>query len=491
MSFKTDQFHALFDPKGVVVAGASTHPGKFGFVSLHNILASGYQGKVFGTNLQGETVLGIHTVPSIDDLPDGEVDLAFVCTPASTNPELLRACARKGIRSAFITSAGYGEAGDKGLAAQRELVALASELGILLAGPNGQGVVSTPSKLCAQIVAPYPPAGRIGVASQSGNFVSSFMNFAAQSGIGISRAVSAGNAAMVTVADFLEFFADDPATSVGLAYVEGIADGRAFFERVRDVAAKQPLVIVKGGATEGGQQAAASHTGALAANDRVFDGVCKQAGVTRAATVEEAFEAAATFATQPLPKGPNVVVMTTAGGWGVVTADAITRDRDLVLLPLPDDLKARIDTQLPPRWSRNNPVDLAGGETRDTIPDVMAMIAEHPDVHSIVYLGLGIQSNQARLMEQGPFYPGQGLDRIVAYHQRQDARFAEAADEISTATGKPILTATELALADPTNPGPATVRATGRMCYGSANRAVTALGHLFRYTRFLERRGLR
>jgi acetyltransferase len=492
MSGRTDHagFRALFDPRGVVVVGASTHPGKFGFVSLHNVLACGFEGRVFGTNLEAETVLGVATVRSIDELPDGAIDLAFVCTPASTNAEILRACARKGIGAAFLTSAGYGEAGEEGRRAQDALVALARELGILLAGPNGQGVVSTPSKLCAQIVAPYPPAGRIGVASQSGNFVSSFMNWSIATGVGISRAVSAGNAAMVSVADYLDFYAHDPATAVGLAYVEGIVDGRAFFERVAGVAARKPLVVVKGGSTDGGARAAASHTGALAADDKVFDGMCRQAGVVRAATVEEAFEAAATFATQPLPKGPNVVVMTTAGGWGVVTADAITRDRDLVLMPLPADLKAQIDTKLPPRWSRNNPVDLAGSETRDTIPEVMEMIACHPEVDAVVYLGLGIQANQARLMAAGRFYPGNGLDRVVAFHQRQDARYAEAADELSRRTGKPILCASELVVADPSNAGPATVRATGRLCYASANRAVTSLGHLYRYARFRRRRGL-
>jgi acyl-CoA synthetase (NDP forming) len=490
MTHTRAQFLALFEPRGVVVVGASSHPGKFGFVSLHNILASGYAGRVFGTNLGGEEVLGIQTVASVDDLPDGQVDLAFVCTPAAANPEVLRACARKGIRAAFITSAGYGEAGDDGRRAQDQLVALAHELGILLAGPNGQGVVSTPASLCAQIVAPYPPAGRIGIASQSGNFVSSFLNWSRATGVGVSRAVSAGNAAAVTVADYLEFYASDPATTVGLAYVEGIADGRAFVERARIICERMPLVLVKGGATEGGARAAASHTGALASDDKVFDGAVRQVGATRAATVEEAFEAAATFASQPLPAGPNVVVMTTAGGWGVVTADAITASRDLSLLPLPDDLRTAIDPHLPPRWSRNNPVDLAGGETRDTIPTVLELIAGHPDVHAVVYLGLGIQSNQARLMREGPFFPGHGLDRIVAYHERQDARFAEAAHEISVATGKPILTATELAVADPANPGPATVRATGRLCYSSANRAVTALGHLYRYRRWRTARGL-
>jgi acetyltransferase len=480
----------LFEPRGVLITGASTHPGKFGFVSLHNLLASGYTGGVFGTNLQGEEVLGIRTVADIDALPQGAIDLVFVCTPAAANPALLRACAAKGVKAAFLTSAGYGEAGDEGRAAEDALVALADELGILLAGPNGQGVVSTPANLCAQIVAPYPPAGAIGVASQSGNFVSSFLNYSRQTGVGISRAVSAGNAAAVTPADYLDWYADDQATAVSLAYVEGIVDGRRLLDRFASVAARKPLVVVKGGATENGARAAASHTGALAADDKVFDGACRQAGVTRAATVEEAFEAAASFATQPLPKGPNTIVLTTAGGWGVVTSDAIARDGRLTLMALPDDLQAQIDSKLPPRWSRNNPVDCAGGETRDTIPEVMEMIVAHPSVDAVIYLGLGIQSNQARLMREGRFYPDHGLERIVAYHERQDERFAEAAHELSVRYDKPVLTATELAVADPDNAGPRTVRATGRLCYASGNRAVTALGHLWEYAQFRQRRGL-
>jgi acetyltransferase len=483
-------FRALFEPRGVIVAGASTHPGKFGFVALHNILSSGYSGRVAATNLEAEPVLGVEAARTVDELPDGPWDLVFVCTPAGANADLLRACARRGVRAAFLTSAGYGEAGDAGLRAQRELVALADELGILLAGPNGQGVVSTPVQLCAQIVAPYPPPGRIAIASQSGNFVSSFENWAVQTGVGVSRAVSAGNAAAVSVADYLDWFADDDATAVSLAYVEGVDDGRSLFDRLVQVARRKPVVLVKGGTTAGGQRAAASHTGSLAADDRIFDGMCRQAGITRAATVEEAFEAAATFATQPLPRGPRTAVLTTAGGWGVVTADAIARAPGLELAPLPNDLRAAIDEKLPPRWSRNDPIDLAGAETRDTIPEVMELVARHPDIDAIVYLGLGIQSNQARLLREGAFYPDHGLLRIVAYHERQDVRFAQAAAQISVATGKPILTATELAVAAPDNPGPATVRATGRVCYSSANRAVVALAHLWHDARYRIARGL-
>ena len=478
-----EQFAALFEPRGVVVAGASTHPGKFGFVSLHNLLASGYRGDVYGTSRHGGSVLGVPTVVDVAELPDGVLDLVFVCTPPSANGELLAACAKKGIKAAFVTSAGYGEAGPDGRRAEAHLVALADELGILLAGPNGQGVISTPASLCAQIVAPYPPPGGIAVVSQSGNFVSSFLNLARWTGVGISRAVSAGNAAAVSVADYLAYYAEDPATAVSLAYVEGISDGRALFDEFAEAARRKPLVLLKGGATAGGAKAAASHTGALAADDKVFDGECRAAGITRTATVEEAFEAAATFATQPLPSGPRVVVVTTAGGWGVVTADAITRHDDLELVDLPDDLRATIDALLPPRWSRSNPIDCAGGETRDTIPEVLRAVAEHEGADAVILLGIGIQSNQARLMREGRFFPDHGLDRIVDYHERQDARYAAAATALSNETGKPILVASELAVADPDNAGPAAVRASGRLCYASGNRAVAALGHLWRHAR--------
>jgi acetyltransferase len=484
-----EHFRALFDPRGVVVAGASTHPGKFGFVALHNLLANGFDGDVYATNREGVEVLGRATLESIDDVPEGRADLVFVCTPAAANPSVLRSAASKGIRAAFIASAGYGEAGPEGQVLQDELVELAGELDMLVVGPNGQGVISTPASMCAQIVAPYPPRGRIAIVSQSGNFVSSFMNYSRQSGVGVSRAVSAGNAAQVGVVDFLEYFATDPETDVALAYVEGIRDGRAFYERLRAVCERMPVVVVKGGASSVGARAAASHTGSLATDDRVFDGMCRQAGAVRAGTIEEAFEAAATFATQPLPAGPGVAVVTTAGGWGVVTADAITRT-DLELMPLPDELVAELDEKLPPRWSRNNPIDMAGGETKDTIPDVLSTVARHPAVESIVFLGMGIQANQGQMEREGPFYPDHGLDRIVTFHDRQDRRYTSTASELVEQLGKPILTATELAV---TSPGNAAVRGvvdSGRYCYPSSNRAVVALAHLWHRSRWLRRRAL-
>jgi acetyltransferase len=484
-----ERFAPLFHPRGIIVAGASSHPGKFGFVVLHNLLRFGYTGEVFAVNREGAEVLGRKSFRDVAEVPEGAADLVFVCTPNSANPELLRACARKGVRAAFVASAGYGEAGRDGRVLERELVAVADELGVLLAGPNGQGVISTPRSMCAQIVAPYPPPGRISIASQSGNLVSSFLNYAVESGIGVSKAISCGNSAQTTLADYLEYFGADPETSVALGYLEGIGDGPAFLSAVRGLTARKPLVLVKGGVAAEGKRAAASHTGSLASDDRVFDGICRQLGVARAATIEEAFEWAATFASQPLPRGRRVVVFTTAGGWGVLAADACAA-AGLELVPLPEELRSAIDALVPARWSRNNPIDLAGGETRDTVPEVLDLICAQKEVDAVIHLGIGIQAAQAQAFRTGPFHPGFGLDRIVAYHERQDRRYAEAARQASERHGKPVLTASELAATDRAygNAGPQGVKAEGRLCYPSAHRAVSALAALARYAEF--RRGI-
>lgn len=470
-------YSALFEPRGVVVAGVSSHPGKFGFAAFHNISAGGYQGRLWGTTRTGEDILGQTTYPSVADLPDGPLDLVFLCVPHDAVAPVLREAAERGARAAFCATAGYAEAGAAGRGMQDELCDIAGELDILLAGPNGQGLISTPVSLCAQIVAPMPLAGSIGIASQSGGFVSAFANLATSAGVGISRTISIGNAAQVGVADFLEYFATDPATNVGLAYLENVDE--TLVPRLREVTRELPVVLLRGGRGETGPEAVAAHTGSTAGGAAI-DEQLADAGVCVVKTVGEAFRAAATFATQPLPKGARTVVFGTAGGWGVVTADAVEASA-LELVEIPDDLMAEIDERVPPRWSRRNPIDLAGGESRDTIPDLLPLIASHPDVDAVIYLGLGIQSNQAKLLRAGPFGADGDLDRIIDYHERQDERFALAAAEASEVSGKPVLTATELALADPANPGPATVRATGRFCHAGGDEAAAALAQLWQY----------
>ena len=484
-----DRFRPLFYPRGVIMTGVSQHPGKFGSVALHNLIRFGYQGEIFGINREGLECYGHRTYTAIGDVPKGRADLAFICTPAKINPDLLRQCHDRGVRAAFVASGGYAEGGPDGVARQRELIELADELGITLAGPNGQGLISTPVSMCAQITAPFPPPGPISAVSQSGNLATSFMNYGVLSGIGFSKVVSAGNSAQLGIADYLEYFAVDPETEVSLVYMENLDDGRRFLDAARAHTAKKPLVVLRGGTTDQGTRAASSHTGALASNARVFDGACRQAGITRATTLEEAYETAASFAVQPLPRGRRTLVFTVAGGWGVLTSDAIAL-AGLELIPLPDDLKSEIDKLVPPLWSKNNPIDLAGGETRDTIPQVLELAASHSDVDAIVYLGIGTQDGQGQAFRSGKFYPDHGLDRMAGFHQRQDLRYGTAAAEASAKHGKPILIATDLVYTDREygNAGPTGVKQSGRLCYQSGHRAVRVLSHMVRYSEFLQRR---
>lgn len=475
----------LFEPKGIVVAGASSHPGKFGFAVLHNILTCGYAGRVFATNRNGGSLLGIDCLASVAEVPHDQADLVYVCVPASGVESVLRDAASVGIRAAFIASSGFGEGGDpQGLELGQKLTSVASELGMIVAGPNGQGLVSTPMSLCAQFVAPFPPVGRISVVSQSGNLASGAMNFATASGVGISRAVSAGNATCLGVADYLAWLSHDPATSAVVSYVEGVADARQFYETLKRATRHKPVVVVKGGRSDQGAKAAASHTGSLATNDRIFDGLLRQAGAWRSPDMGAAVGTAAALAAHEPMLGPNVVFLTTAGGWGVLSADALA-STPLQLMDLPADLMQSLNELLPGGWSKANPIDVAGGETRDTIPQAIHLLANHPDVHGVLMLGMGIQSNTAALMRSGKFADHEDIERICAFHERQDRRYAEAIVEASAATGTPVLAATELAISHRDNPGPATLRSHGHPCFTSPSAAVDAFAALYARGRYL------
>ena len=470
---------ALFNPKGVVVVGASTHPGKFGFVALHNILSSGFDGPVFATNPNKPEILGIQTLERIQDVPSGEADFAMICISPNQIMDALPELAKIGITSAFVVSGGFKETDENGEALEKQLMTKAEECGIIIAGPNGQGLVSTPVNLCSQIVSPYPPRGDISIASQSGNILSALMNLSRLSNIGIARAISVGNQGQINIADYLDYFLYDLETAVVVIYVEGIPDGRRFYESLQSLACKKPVIIIRGGSTESGAIAAASHTGSLASDFSIFSAMVRQAGAFLANGVESAFNFAATFSTQPLPKGNSVVVMTTAGGWGVLTADAIS-GTNLELLRLPDDLKTTIDSLLPPRWSKNNPVDLAGGETRDTIPELLSVLLEHASVDSLIFLGLGIQGNVARSYFESP-YANEGTNRMANFHSSQEQRYAESIIAATNKYRKPVLVSSELSIADPNNPGPKSLRDHGFLCYNSPDNAVQCLSQLVNF----------
>jgi acetyltransferase len=472
----------MFDPRGIVVLGASTHPGKFGFVALHNITVSGFRGAVYGFNQSGEQVLDASIVNSLSDIPVGSVDLAFFCTPASMNEELLRQCASRGITAAFVASAGYRESDVRGAELEERLVLVADELGIALGGPNGQGLVSTPSQLCAQIVAPYPPSGSLSVVSQSGNFVSSFLNWSVHSGVGVARAVSAGNSAQTSVADYLEYFTDDSHTDTSIVYLESISDGPRCFAAVERHCRVKPLVLIKGGRTESGKKAASSHTGAMASNYETFAAKCRSIGASVVDDPEMAFDIAAAFNTLPSTNGGRLAILTTVGGWGVVSSDVVHALEHLQLAQLTTDLLTQLDETMPTRWSRSNPLDCAGGETRDTVPQALEVLCASGEVDMVLLLGLGIQGNQAQMMKRGGLAHTAGLDRIIAYHERQEMRYVDAAVDLSGKFGVPVALATELAVADRENAAIRHARERSAYVFPSGPRAARALDQLVAYS---------
>ena len=482
------KFDPLFNPNGIAVVGVSSHPGRFGSVALHNILRFGYEGKIFPVNRDGAKVFGMQSYKDIDDIPNNEAELAFIATPPKHNEEILKKAHAKGIKAAFVAAGGYSESDEEGKGLEAQLVNTANQLNMTIAGPNGQGVISTNSKLCAQIAAPYPPSGRISLVSQSGNVLSSLMNHAIRTEIGVNKAISAGNSAQTKITDYLNYFAADESTDVVVAYLEGVDNGQEFINVVDHFTSKKPLVLIKGGIANEGIKAASSHTGSMATDNKVFQGICNQYGVIQAPTIGEGFVWAATFATQPQLKGDKVVIFTTAGGWGVLAADAIS-NTDLNLIDLPKSIVSSVNKLVPSRWSQSNPIDLAGGETRDTIPAVMDIVASNKDVDAIIHLGIGIQSAQAYAFESGEYYQDKELEleRLVDFHQKQDERYAMAAIESSAKYDIPILTATELVNSDRHygNPGPTTVKKNGRVCYASAHRAVKALEMLNQYRKYM------
>lgn len=470
----------LFNPCGVVVVGASTHPGKFGFVALHNILSNGFEGKIVATNPKTPKILGIQTLSSVAEIPNDSVDAAIVCLGPEQAIDVLPDLASIGVKAAFVVSGGFRESSGAGYDLENKLVESAISLGISIAGPNGQGYISTPARLCAQIVSPYPPAGSISIASQSGNVLSALLNHSRARNIGIARAISIGNQAQLNVADYLRYFAKDTSTNVVISYVEGLPDGRDFYNALSEISERKPVIVVRGGRTNDGAKAAASHTGSMASDHKIFETAIAQAGAIGARDPEEAFDFAAAFATQPLPKGNNVLVITTAGGWGVITADEISKS-NLNLMKLPNDLLNSIDSHLPPRWSKGNPIDLAGGETRDTIPNVISVALQHPKVDSIIFLGLGIQGNVARSYLESPLRTEE-TERMANFHMSQEKRYAESIVQGIKDYKKPVFVASEIGITDSTNPGPSRLIELGSMCHNSPSSAVRSLEALTKFS---------
>ncbi len=349
---------SFLDPHSIAVIGASRDPSKVGGSVLANLRSAGFAGRIVPVNVRATTVQGLPASPSLHAV-DGPVDLAVITVPAPAVLPALKDCVAKGVGGAVVISAGFRESGEDGREREAELREWLRAEPIRVLGPNCLGWIRPSRRLNVTFAPGMPEAGGIAFVSHSGALAVAILDWARERRMGFSLFASLGNQADLTEADVLEAVTADAETRVIAAYIEGVADGRRFFEALCAAAAVKPVVLLKAGRSAEGARAVSSHTGALAGSDQAFDAAVKQAGALRAGTVEELFDLARGLVSQPLPRGRRLLVVTNGGGLGIVATDA-AREAGLAVDPLDAAVRERLAAVLPPTASFANPVDLVG-----------------------------------------------------------------------------------------------------------------------------------
>ncbi|MCJ7609148.1 acetate--CoA ligase family protein [Candidatus Bathyarchaeota archaeon] len=381
MSSALEAMKGMFMPSSVAVVGASREPGKVGYSVVKNLIDGGYKGRVYPINPSAPEVLGLKAYTSIREVPETP-DVAIIAIPAKYVAGTVAELGARGVTVAVIITSGFAEIGEKEL--QNSLIDAGSKAGVRLVGPNIFGYYYTPRDLCATFCTPYTRRGGIALTCQSGGVGMAIIGFTRSRGIGVSAIVGLGNKADVNEKDMLEFFAQDANTKVIAMHMEDIKDGRGFIEAARRASSQKPVVVMKVGRSQYGARAAASHTGALAGEDAVYDAAFRQAGVLRAKSLEEFLDWARVLEKLPLPKGENVLVHTSAGGLGVILSDAC-HDRGLKLMEVPEDMTAKLGKFVPPFGSLRNPVDITGSNTPEGNLETMRIVLKDPRVHAVVF----------------------------------------------------------------------------------------------------------
>ncbi|MBT3391023.1 MAG: CoA-binding protein [Chloroflexi bacterium] len=373
----------FFNPKGVVIIGASNDPAKLGYGLAINLVRSNYQGAIHFVNLKGGELLGRTIYTNVLEIPN-PVDLAAVLIPAPYVADALRQCGQRGIQAAIIGSGGFREVGSEGAALEEEILAVARQYSIRLIGPNCIGLLDTHLPIDTTFLPPPGPTpGDVAFISHSGAICAAVIDWARGQGYGLSRLVSLGNQADVSETDMLAPVAADPFTHVLALYIEGVKDGRRFVEEARKVVQEKPIIALKVGRFEAGQRAVASHTGALAGQESAYNAAFRRGGVLRAATSEEMFDQARALAWCPLPKGRKVAVLTNAGGPGVTAADALEA-LGLELAELSGETRAALGGLLPPAASLSNPVDMLASAGPEQFAASLRIALADPGVDSVM-----------------------------------------------------------------------------------------------------------
>ena len=370
----------IMKPDSVAVIGASAEAGKIGNSVMKNLINGGYLGAIYPVHPKAEEIEGLRAYKSVKDV-EGPIDVAVFAIPAPLVPGALRECGEKGIPGAVLIPSGFAETGN--VAEQEELQRIGREYNVRLMGPNIYGFYYTHKNLCATFCTAYDVKGQVALSSQSGGIGMAIVGFSRSAGMGVSAIVGLGNKADIDEDDLLTFFEQDENTQVIAQHFEDLKDGRAFAEVASRVSKKKPIIALKAGRTAAGARAASSHTGALAGNDKVYEDVLEHAGVIRARSLRDLLEFARGVPELPTPKGENVVIITGAGGSGVLLSDACV-DNGLNLMAMPPDLDAAFREFIPPFGAAGNPVDITGGEPPATYRATIKLALEDDRIHSVI-----------------------------------------------------------------------------------------------------------
>jgi acetyl coenzyme A synthetase (ADP forming)-like protein len=370
----------LMRPRAIAVIGASEQEGKIGNSVMRNLVDGGFPGEIYPVNPKASEILGKKVYADVSELPE-DVDVAVFAIPAKLVVDTIAKVGDKGIPTAILIPSGFAETGEVEL--QQQLVDTAREHGVRFVGPNIYGVYYTPSRMSAAFTTPYDEKGPVALASQSGGIGMAILGFSRSTKLGVSAIVGLGNKADIDEDDLLTFFEQDESTNCVALHMEDLKDGRAFVEVAKRVSKKKPIVVLKAGATPAGTKAALSHTAALAGDDKVYDDILRQAGVVRARGLNEMLQFARCLPILPTPTGENVVIITGAGGSGVLLSDA-SYSTGLQLMEMPDDLNEAFMKFIPPFGAAGNPVDITGGEPPETYGNTIRLGLEDERIHALV-----------------------------------------------------------------------------------------------------------
>lgn len=474
--------YAIMHPRSVAIAGASNDFSKMGTIQLVNLLSGGYPGKIYPIHPKEDTVFGLKAYRSGRDLPE-PADLAILTIPTSAVPEVLRDLGERGVKRAIVISGGFRESGGRGKVLETEILGIARKYGIRFLGPNCIGVIH-PSFHLNPTMYPYlHKSGGVGMASQSGTYVTQILPYLAKQQIGFSQAFSVGNGADLDLVDCIEYLAEDPETKAIAVYIEGLKRPRDFIRAASRAGRIKPVVALYVGGTEAGSRSAASHTGSISGPDNLYEALFRQTGVIRAYTVEDLFEWAGALSLQPVPKGRNMAILTHSGGPASSLADACNRQGLKVPL-FSERLQARVRELLPATGSFRNPVDLTFfmdmGVMMEKLPRI---ILEDPEIDGLLIHGVMGSSFFRSVSETARKWV-----KVPAYEKVRDFFLGtmEAFVKLPGEYGKPVVASS---FADREDDAVRITQDNGISCFRAPERAVGAMAALCRYGEIRKRDG--